>query len=121
MSSAAAIGAVEDKLRWMVKKEMRGPGDAGSALERLIDRYKMPAAAVRAVLYRKPADIYLSVFLSISEAYQAEVDRWEKAFEHERAIARAKTGLGTTLLRLADTLDGTQAPALTGEDHEARL
>ena len=116
MSSAAAIVAVEDKLRWMIDKEMRGPGDGGSALERLIERYKMPAAAVRAVLYRKPADIYLSVFLSISEAYACEVDRWEKAFEHERAIARAKTGVGAALLRLADTLDGTQASTLTGAE-----
>ena len=106
MSSLTAIHVAEDKLRWMVNKEMRGPGDGGGALERLIARYRMNGAAIKAVLYRKPPDIYLSVFLSIFTAYDAEVARWEKAFEHERAIARAKTGLGAALLRLADTLDG---------------
>ena len=57
--------------------------------------------------YRNPADIYLSVYMSVVNAYDAEVARWEKRFENERAIARAKTGLGAALLRLASAVDGS--------------
>ena len=118
MSSLTAVDAAEDKLRWMIAKEMRGPGDGGSALDRLVSRHNLNGAAIRAVLYRKPADIYLSVYLSICAAHEAEVARWERAFEHERAVARAKTGVGAALLRFADTLDGQESGAVS--DGEVR-
>ncbi len=105
MINLDAVGLSGERLRWMIRKEMRGPGDGGSALERLIARYELSSAAVRKILYKKPADIYLSVYLSIQLAHEAEVLRWEKAFEHERAIARAKTGAGAALLCVASALD----------------
>lgn len=106
MSSYSASTDAAEKLRWMISKEMRGPGDGGPALHRLLRRYGIDPAAAKSILYRKPSDIYVSVYTSILAAFEAEVARWERTFEHERAIARAKTGVGAALLRLADKLDG---------------
>lgn len=115
MSSAAFVSDADKKLRWMVRHETRFPGDTKQALRRLADRYQISYSALYTLRYRQPTDILMSVYLSICSAYAAELARQEKAFEHERAIAKAKTGLGAALLRLADTLDGTRSEAVAGE------
>ena len=118
MSSAAFVSDADRKLRWMVQRETRCPGDTDNAMRRIAKRHGISYGAIWRLRYRLPDDILLSVYLSICIAYDAEIARQEKAFEHERAIAKAKTGLGAALLRLADTLDGEASGALS--DREVR-
>lgn len=107
--STAFVDEAADKAKWLVHREMRGPGDLENAMRRVETRYGIPFGALWALRYRKPKDIMTSVYVGIVAAHDAECDRQMKLLEHERTITKAKTGIAARLVRAADALLGQAA------------
>lgn len=76
----------------MVLRETRGPGDLPNAMERLERRHGLPSKTLWSLRYRRPKDIFASLYFKLSEAYQAECERQMRRLSHELEITRAITG-----------------------------
>ena len=84
---------VEDAREWaneLIRRESRGPGDMENAMHRLEARYGIPWRTFWAMRYRAPKDVFVSVYVQLKTAYQAECLRQERLLAHERTIAETK-------------------------------
>jgi hypothetical protein len=104
MSPTAFVEEAADKAKWLVQRETRGPGDLDNAMRRLEARYGIPFATFYNLRYRKPKEIFVSAYIAVLAAYEAERERQQRLLEHERTIETAKTGVAGYFSRAADAL-----------------
>ena len=84
---------VSDAAHWaevLVRRESRGPGDMENAMHRLEARYGISWRTFWALRYRKPADLFVGVYVQLKAAYDTECERQERLLTHEREIATLK-------------------------------
>ena len=100
-----AVLHAQEMARVMVQRESRGNGDIDNAMGRLEARYGIPKQTFWSLKYRPPKDVFVSVYLKIMAAYQAECERQERLLSHEREITKAKAGPFHPAVIAAETLD----------------
>lgn len=86
---------VDEASRWaaeLTRMESRGPGDIPNAWQRLERRYGVPARTFWALRYRRPKDLWASIYLRLRSAYEAECLRQVERLKHEIEITKAVTG-----------------------------
>jgi hypothetical protein len=84
---------IADARTWaneLVRRESRGPGDMENAMRRLEARYGISWRTFWTMKYRPPTDVFVGVYLTLKAAYEAECQRQERRFAHERRITEAK-------------------------------
>lgn len=104
VSPSAFVDDAATKARWLVQREVRGPGDLDNAMRRVEARYGVSFSTLWSLRYRRPKDIFTSAYIAILNAYEAECERQRKLLEHEQAITKAKTGVSAHLARAASAL-----------------
>lgn len=85
--------AAEDARRLaneLIRMESRGAGDTESAMKRLGRRYGLNWRVFWTLRYRRPADVFVSVYQKLNDAYRAECGRQLRKLEHELQIAQSK-------------------------------
>ena len=83
---------VADARAWaneLIRRESRGPGDTENAMHRLETRYGIPWRTFWQLRYRPPSDVFVSVYLKLKTAYEAECARQERLLQHERHVTKA--------------------------------
>lgn len=98
----------------LVRRESRGAGDTENAMRRLEARYGIEWRTFWKLRYRPPSDVMVGVYLKLRAAYQAECERQQRLFEHERKITEAKAAAFSPLIGAAAALAGTQAEGKQG-------
>ena len=98
MSNASFVDEAASKVAWMVARETRCPGDTKNAMHRLSRRYGIGFGTLWNLRYRKPKDLFTSIYFAVQTAYEAECDRQQRLLDAERASTQAKTKLGLALL-----------------------
>lgn len=86
---------VEEAAAWaeaMVSREARGPGDLPNAMERIARRYGIPHSVLWSLRYRRPKDLFASVYFKLRAAYEAECERQLRQLQHELEITKARAG-----------------------------
>jgi hypothetical protein len=107
--SYSVTSGLADARSWateLIRRESRGPGDMENAMRRLGNRYGIPWRTFWTLKYRPPADVFVSVYLSLKRAYEAECLRQERLLAHERSIAEAKILNIETLAKSLTDSDG---------------
>ncbi|MCW2315294.1 hypothetical protein SAMN06265338_12416 [Rhodoblastus acidophilus] len=103
------MDAVEQAQSWasfLVKSEYRGPGDLPNAMRRVAARIGVSYSTIRKLRYAPPEDVFASVFLKLSAAYEAELRRQQNALAHELEIAQ-RTRPDSMLVRASAALAGS--------------
>ncbi len=98
---------VDQAAEWaneMVLRETRGPGDLPNAMERLERRHALPAKTLWSLRYRRPKDIFASLYFKLGQAYQAECERQMRRLSHELEITRLATGAAHPALASTEAL-----------------
>lgn len=98
---------VDQAAEWandMVLRETRGPGDLPNAMERLERRHDLPAKTLWSLRYRRPKDIFASLYFKLGQAYQAECERQMRRLSHELEITRLTTGAAHPALASTEAL-----------------
>ena len=93
-----AVDAASTWTEAMVRRESRGHGDTDNALQRLSRRYGISYRTLWGLKYRKPKDIWATVYLKIQAAYECELERQRGFLANEIAIAQAKGWASQDLL-----------------------
>ena len=110
LHSETKMTAVETASNWteaMVRRECRGHGDTDNALQRLARRHGISYRTLWGLKYRKPKDIWATVYLKIQAAYECELQRQKGLLANEIAIAQAKGWASPSLVaQVADVLGG---------------
>ena len=88
----------------MVLRETRGPGDMPNAMQRLERRHDLPAKTLWSLRYRRPKDIFASLYFKLGQAYQAECQRQMRRLSHELEITRLTTGAAHPALASTEAL-----------------
>jgi hypothetical protein len=114
MSNAAFVDESAEKVRWLVQRETRCPGDTRNAMERLARRHGIDFGTLWSLRYRRPKDLFVSIYFAIHAAYEAEVERQQQALERERAATHPRTKLGRALLGEVQGMGREDVPALSG-------
>lgn len=102
------LTGISDARSWaneLIRRESRGPGDTENAMHRLEARYGIPWRTFWALRYRPPSDVFVSVYLNLRAAYEAECARQERLLRHERQITEAKVLAFETLARKGAGVD----------------
>lgn len=84
---------IADARAWaneLIRRESRGPGDLNNAMHRLEARYGIPWRTFWQLRYRPPVDVFVSVYVQLKTAYEAECARQERLLQHERHVTEAK-------------------------------
>lgn len=114
VSATNFVEEASTKASWLVRREVRGPGDLLPAMTRIESRYGIPYSVLWALRYRKPRDLLVSTYARIIAAYDAECERQRRLLEHEQSIKKATTVFGQAMDRTADRLaakeDGVVKP-----------
>lgn len=90
----------------MVLRETRGPGDMPNAMQRLERRHDLPAKTLWSLRYRRPKDIFASLYFKLGQAYEAECQRQMRRLSHELEITRAITGSAHSAVAAAEAALG---------------
>lgn len=101
--SVSFVEEAAEKAKYLVHREWRGPGDINNAMRRVEQRYGVEYRALWSLRYRKPKDILMSVYVRITEAYDAEIGRQRRLLDHEFATAR-KAGVAEGFIGAARSL-----------------
>ena len=84
---------VTDAKRWasaLVEREYRGPGDTiDAAMWRAEQKWGIDRATFWSLRYRPPRELFVSVYMRLKHAYEAEIDRQEARLQHELMLAKA--------------------------------
>lgn len=104
MTDAAYVDQAALWAKKLTQVEARSPGDMENAWQRLEVRYGVPWRIFWALRYRKPRNLTISIFTRLAGAYQAECERQERLFRHEREITAALAGPDSPLVRAASAL-----------------
>lgn len=75
--------------RRMIAREMRGPNDAGEAMNRLEAKYGLPFWSLEHLRKGKAKTCDVGLFSRLRTAYLDHCERQLKALEHELSIERA--------------------------------
>ena len=105
---ADAVSDASSWAKWMVQRELRGPGDLDNAMRRVAERHGIPFATLWGLRYRPPKDVFVGVYLKLQAAYVSECLRQERLLRHERENTKAKGVLGEALIRAADAVAGEE-------------
>lgn len=101
---AALMDDVKGMAGFLLAKEHRGPGDTIEAASyRVQTKYGVPASFLMRLRHREVKDIMMSNFIALATAYQAALNKVDRAYEHEKALADSKK-----ILRLARALAGEE-------------
>lgn len=107
MSAAALIDRARGMAAALISAESRGPGDTINAMRRIARRDGIPYAALWALRYKPPKDIYASIWVKLTAAHEAMCERQLQKYTHERIKFGADTtGLSAALVSAADALAG---------------
>lgn len=87
MSDALHIAEAARWADWLTRRESRGPRDDENAWGRLETRYGVPFQTFWSLRYRKPKDMWTSIFLRLAAAYNAEKERQQRLLAAEESIA----------------------------------
>jgi hypothetical protein len=88
----------------LVRRESRGPGDYENAMRRLESRYGIPWQTFWRLRHGRLKDVYVSIYVRLQAAYQAECERQMRLLAHEIEIAKAKGLAGTPAVAAAEAL-----------------
>lgn len=88
----------------LLHKESRGPGDTDNAMRRLSQRYGIPYGSLWTLRYRKPKDVFASVYFALQNAYAAECERQLKRLQHDIEITKRIAGPNGRAVRAAEAL-----------------
>lgn len=109
MSDAFVTNATE----WaneLVRRESRGPGDYENAMRRLESRYGIPWQTFWRLRHGRLKDVYVSIYVRLQAAYQAECERQMRLLAHEITIAKAKGLSSAPAVRAAEALVEEEGP-----------
>ncbi len=88
----------------LVRRESRGPGDYENAMRRLESRYGIPWQTFWRLRHGRLKDVYVSIYVRLQAAYQAECERQMRLLAHEIEIAKAKGLAGAPAVEAAEAL-----------------
>lgn len=88
----------------LVRRESRGPGDYENAMRRLESRYGIPWQTLWRLRHGRLKDVYVSIYVRLQAAYQAECERQMRLLAHEIEIAKAKGLTGSPVVAKAEAL-----------------
>ena len=97
---------VRDARKWadaIVMREYQGPGQMDRAIDRASQKSGVDRSIFWGLRYRPPKDILASVYFQLKAAYEAEVERQTRLYEHERALTNA---VNSSVVRTADFVAG---------------
>ena len=100
---------VQDAQKWandIVMREYSGPGQMERAIEKASIKTGIDRQVFWSLRYRPPKDMFVSVYMRLKAAYEAECERQERLYEEERAIANA---INSNVVRTADFVAGRKA------------
>lgn len=86
----------------LVRRESRGPGDYENAMRRLESRYGIPWQTFWRLRHGRLKDVYVSIYVRLQGAYQAECERQIRLLAHEIEIAKAKGLSGSSVVAKAE-------------------
>jgi hypothetical protein len=95
----------------LVRRESRGPGDYENAMRRLESRYGIPWQILWRLRHGRIKDVYVSIYVRLQAAYQAECERQMRLLAHEIEIAKAKGLAGSPAVAKAEALVGKMEEA----------
>lgn len=72
----------------LIRMESRGAGDTENAMRRLAHRYGLNWRVFWTLRYRRPKDVFVSVFEKLQAAHRAECGRQIERLRHELEIAK---------------------------------
>jgi hypothetical protein len=104
----SAVSEARDWAKWLVQRETRGPGDLDNAMRRLEARYGIPFSTLWSLRYRPPKDIFVSTYQLLGAAYLVEHEKHQRLLKHETEITKAKSRLGSAVVRAASALAGEE-------------
>lgn len=91
----------------LVKFESRGPGDLENAMHRVARRHGLPHSIFWKLRYRRPKDVFASIYLTLQTAYAAECERQHRRLAHEVELTRAIAGAADPLVVAASAVVAT--------------
>ena len=103
-----AVEVAQEWVKFMIQHESKGAGDTINAMRRLSQRHKIPYSTMWSLKYKPPADLFVTIFEKLKDAYENEIARAEKSIEHERKLSEAKNRFGKAIYRVGDVLAGKQ-------------
>lgn len=112
VSATNFVEEASEKASWLVRREVRGPGDLLPAMTRIESRYGIPYSVLWALRYRKPRDLLVSTYARIIAAYDAECERQRRLLDHEQAVKKATTVFGEAMDRAAFDLVAEEGGAV---------
>ena len=84
---------VHEAQRWasaLLEREHRGPGDTlDAAMWRAQQKWGIDHSTFWSLRYRPPRELFVSVYMRLRQAYEAEVNRQEARLQHELMLAKA--------------------------------
>lgn len=105
--SDAFVSNAQEWANELIRRESRGPGDYENAMRRLESRYGIPWQTFWRLRHGRLKDIYVSIYVRLQAAYQAECERQMRLLAHDIEIAKAKGLADTSAFRAASALMGT--------------
>lgn len=108
MRNTAFVDEAAGWAKALTQREARGPGDIENAWRRLEARYGISYGVFWALRYRKPQDIFTSVYSRLQDAYRAECERQMRMLAHEIEITKAKTGASHAAVVASEAVVGAK-------------
>lgn len=99
---------VRDARKWadaIVMREYQGPGQMDRAMEKASLTSGVDYSTFWALRYRPPKEVFASVYFQLKFAYEAQVQRQERLYEHKRFVSDA---VNPAVVRAADFVAGRQ-------------
>jgi hypothetical protein len=115
VAMTTAVKQAQDWANELIRAEARGACDFGDAMRRVARKIGVSYSTLRGLRYRPPKDVGVSLYLTLHAAYRAECDRQARKLENEIAIAAAKVGSSSSLVRAAAALAGAEVPGMAEE------
>lgn len=97
---------VSEARKWadtIVMREYQGPSHMDRAIDRASQKTGIDRQVFWSLRYRPQKDLFASVYLRLKQAYDAECERQERLYKHERRLADAANSFVT---RTADFVAG---------------
>lgn len=90
---------------YLLTREHRGPGDTiEAAAHRIQTKFGVPVALLMRLRHRVVKDMLASNFIDLARAYQAAMEKVDRAYEHEKSLA-----VDPKIVRLAALVAGEKA------------
>lgn len=82
--SDAYISQAQGWADFLVRQEFRGPGDTlEAAMARCERKHRVARSVLWSLRYRRPKDMFVSVYMALRGAYEAELARLDQRLEEE--------------------------------------